>query len=221
MGLYVAMSCLQGRPMRTAFDELAQLDVDGIQLTPGNAPTASFAEYIARFPVVTRTHHGFTPLAIRSEVWNDRFELRGSWHSVHPPRIADAAWLPSKNTKACLETMYPGYPLGSGAALEAAMSAGVRLAVDVSHIFIQREQGVLEDRTWRRLQDYQWVEEIHLSSNDGRRDSHTPITKETYGLVWAQRRLTECSTPVVLECYMHKLTVEGRLRQLELARSVS
>lgn len=207
--------------MRAAFDELARLNVDGIQLTPGNAPTISFADHVAKSPIATRTHHGFTPKAIRSEVWTDTAELKGSWHSVHPPRMADARWLPSESTTACLETMYPGYPLGSGAALEAAMEASARLAVDVSHIFIQHEQGVLQDRTWRRLQDYEWIEEVHLSSNDGSRDSHAPITKESYGLEWAQRRLTECSTPVVLECYMHKLSVTERLHQIAIARGAS
>lgn len=33
--LFVAMSCLQGRPMAGAFDELAALGA-GLQLTPGN-----------------------------------------------------------------------------------------------------------------------------------------------------------------------------------------
>ena len=40
--LYLAMSCLQDLPMQRATEELLRLEVDGIQLTPGNAPTRGF-----------------------------------------------------------------------------------------------------------------------------------------------------------------------------------
>ena len=56
--LFVALSCLQGRPMAAAFDELAALGT-GIQLTPGNLPTADFVAHVAASGVTTRTHHGF------------------------------------------------------------------------------------------------------------------------------------------------------------------
>jgi sugar phosphate isomerase/epimerase len=218
MKLFVAMSCLQGRPMHDAFDELAALGVDGVQLTPGNAPTLGFARHCLDSEVVTRTHHGFAPAAMRIEVWDDQFNPRGDWHSVHPPRAADEDWLPAPHVDVCLETMYPGYPLGSGSALDAAMGDGVRLAVDVSHVFIQQEQGVMADATWRRLQDYERIEEIHLSANDGRRDRHAPLSSATFGLEWAQRRSAQTSTPLVLECYMHKLDATQRLMQIEIAR---
>jgi len=51
--LFVALSCLQGRPMARAFDELAALGA-GIQLTPGNFPTAAFRDHVAASGVVTR-----------------------------------------------------------------------------------------------------------------------------------------------------------------------
>lgn len=218
MRLFLAMSCLQGRPMQSAFDDLAALDVEGIQLTPGNAPTLGFAEHLRQSKRATRTHHGFAPTAMRQEVWTETFELTGAWHSVHPPRAASHDWLPAAGANICIETMYPGQPLGSGEALSAAMDAGVRLAVDVSHIFIQREQGVLSDSMWRRLQDYEHVEEIHLSANDGRRDRHAPLAPDTFGLQWARRRSAETSTPVMLECYMHKLSDDERRYQTEIAR---
>lgn len=117
--------------------------------------------------------------------------------------------------------MYPGCPLGDGAALDAAMQAGVRLAVDVSHIFIQREQGVMGERTWAKLQDYALVDEIHVSANDGRRDRHAPLTADAFGLDWARRRAREASAPVILECYMHKLTDAERRRQIEIVRGAA
>lgn len=218
MRLFLAMSCLQGRPMQAAFEELAALDVAGIQLTPGNAPTRGFAEHLQASNVDTRSHHGFSPAAMRQEVWSDACELTGDWHSVHPPRNAATDWLPAAGTEVCIETMYPGLPLGTGEALRAAMNAGLRLAVDVSHIFIQRQQGVLDDRDWQRLQDYERVEEIHLSANDGRRDRHAPLARDTFGLDWARQRSAQTSTPVMLECYMHKLNPEERRRQIEMAR---
>jgi hypothetical protein len=218
MRLFLAMSCLQGRPMRAAFDELVGLEVDGIQLTPGNAATHGFAEHVRQSGVNTRTHHGFAPELMRQEVWSEGFELTGAWHSVHPPGGAPHDWLPVPAATMCLETMYPGHPLGAGTALTAAMDAGVRLAVDVSHVFIQREQGVLNESAWRRLQNYEHVEEIHLSANDGRRDRHAPLAADTFGLEWARQRSTQTSTPVMLECYMHKLTRDERLRQIDIAR---
>jgi hypothetical protein len=218
MRLFLAMSCLQGRPMQSGFDELAALNVAGIQLTPGNAPTRGFAQYLCQSNVDTRTHHGFSPAAIRQEVWSDAFQLTGEWHSVHPPRNASSDWLPAAGAEVCIETMYPGHALGSGKALSEAMDAGVRLAVDVSHIFIQRQQGVLGDSTWRRLQDYERVEEIHLSANDGRRDRHAPLTPDTFGLEWARQRSARTSIPVMLECYMHKLSSDERRRQIDIAR---
>jgi sugar phosphate isomerase/epimerase len=218
MRLFLAMSCLQGRPMREAFDELAALGADGIQLTPGNAPTRGFEEHVRQSGVATRTHHGFAPEVMRQEVWSETLQLTRAWHSVHPPRKVCDDWLPASGAEVCLETMYPGHPLGAGDALAAAMDAGVRLAVDVSHIFIQREQGVLSDSVWRRLQDYEYVDEIHVSANDGRRDRHAPLCGDTFGLEWARARSAQTGTPVMLECYMHKLSDDERRRQIEIVR---
>lgn len=94
MQLFLALSCLQGRPMQEAFDELAALDVEGLQLTPGNAPTSGFAEHVRRHEGRTRTHHGFSPNALRVDVWDAQGQLKGRWDSVHPPRAAGAAWRP-------------------------------------------------------------------------------------------------------------------------------
>ena len=86
-----------------------------------------------------------------------------------------------------LETMYPGYALGDGAALEDAMARRLRLAVDVSHLLMQREQGCLSAATLARVLDYDRIAEIHVSANDGRRDLHAPLAADTFGLAWAAR----------------------------------
>ena len=200
--------------MDRAYAELAALPgVDGIQLTPGCQPTPGFAPQ-----GTTRTHHGFTPRAFRTRtVWaNDGACLVAS-DSVHPPRAdSPAATRFLDHPTPILETMYPGYALATGAALEDAMRRGCRLAVDVSHLFMQREQGCLDDRTLARVLDYDRIAEIHVSANDGRRDLHAPLGAASFGLAWARARLPEL--PVILECYLHQLTHAQRLAQIDLVR---
>ncbi len=183
--LLLAMSCLQSRTQDAAFDELARHDVDGLQLTPGNLPSPGFRARIAGFDGTTRLHHGFAWELYRQRVYDGcgNLQLREPGRSVHPPRalphagaepsVADpVAWL--RGVAPCdplLETMYPGYVLGCGAELELAMDLGVRLAVDVSHLHLQRTAGVLSSAVERRLREYSRVEEIHVSANDGRSGS--------------------------------------------------
>ena len=206
--LFVALSCLQGRPMREAFDELARLGV-GIQLTPGNIPTAGFRQHVAASNVTTRRHHGFAFDARKTAVWLDGKCLVES-ESVHPPHAGER-WTPSP----IIEVMYPGYELGTGDEVERALDDGITLAVDISHVFLQRSQGVMSDSTWRRLANYDRIAEVHVSANRGRADSHQLITRETFGLDWARERVQQ-NDPVILECYMHKLSDAQRRQQLEL-----
>lgn len=218
--LFLALSSLQGRPMSDAFDELAAL-ADGVQLTPGNHPTENFAAYTSRAP--TRTHHGFSFHARAARVWNGSKLLVGS-DSVHPPELSSgyesAEFFREVDEGAqltCLETMYPGYVLGGGAELEWAMSRRLSLAVDVSHLYIQKSRGVIGDATLRRLFDYLHVAEVHVSANDGRRDQHAPIEANTFGLEWARER-ERAGTPVVLECYLHRMSADQRRRQVALLK---
>ncbi len=212
--LYLALSCLQGRPMSGALDELLALGPDGVQLTPGNHPTPRFAERVAA--VRTRTHHGFSFTHARHAVWRDDGRCAVSSDSVHPPqRTHPAAATFFDAEHPVLETMYPGYALGSGSELEAAMSRGLPLAVDVSHVFLQREAGVLGEATWRRLQDYARVVEVHVSKNDGRTDAHQPLTAETFGLEWARAKLRG-GTPVIVESYLHRSPADARRAQVAL-----
>lgn len=222
--------------MSDAFDELAAL-ADGVQLTPGNHPTPSFAEHARRAP--TRTHHGFSFHARAVRVWNGTRLLVGS-DSVHPPQLAEGATSAEFRSaideggrprstrghgcggfaepgpdgrRACLETMYPGYALGDGDDLEWAMARGLSLAVDVSHLHIQKSRGVIGDATLRRVFDYLHIAEVHVSANDGKRDQHAPIDANTFGLEWARER-ERAGTPIVLECYMHRMSADERRRQV-------
>jgi hypothetical protein len=219
--LFLAMSCLQGRPMDRAFADLRLAGVDGIQLTPGNQPTEGFAELVGRSRLPTRTHHGFSYRAFRTkDVWSETGACLVQSDSVHPPRAdhpAAGRFLDGEAPAPILETMYPGYALADGAALERAMDLGLRLAVDVSHLYIQRTQGLIGEATLARVFDYDGVAEVHVSANDGRRDLHAPVTAETFGLAWAQER-GAAGTPTILECYFHRLTPARRQAQIDLVR---
>jgi len=217
--------------MESAFDELAAL-TGAVQLTPGNHPTSAFAGHVAKKRTKTKTqtrrHHGFDWTLRKRDVWSSDAECVVESESVHPPmsktdaaqtiaRKGLGAWLEGYvGGSLLLETMYPDYVLGNGEEIELAMEIGVPLAVDVSHVFMQIAQGVMTESTWQRLADYQNIGEVHLSANDGRRDLHSPLTPKTFGLEWAHAKRAE-GIPVVLECYMHRLSNEHRERQVALA----
>ncbi|RJS23230.1 hypothetical protein DRW03_13050 [Corallococcus sp. H22C18031201] len=208
--------------MHDAAETLLALGADGLQLTPGNAPTDGFVEDLRQRGVPFRTHHGFTPSAMRRQVWASDAACRVDSDSVHPPRDVDPArepWAHRVEAGAyqtlTVETMYPGYALGTGAAIDRAMSLGLRLAVDVSHLHIQRVGGLLPDSVWRRLQDYPSIHEVHVSANPGDRDAHHPLTRDTFGLAWARERGAD-GTPLILECYMHRLSDDARREQVAL-----
>jgi hypothetical protein len=201
--------------MDVALRALLELRPDGVQLTPGNQPTHQFERLLDG--VTTRTHHGFEPRVWKRTVWNDDGSCAVSSDSVHPPLASHpsfATWRPSP-AMPVIETMYPGSALGTGDELEAAMREGLSLAVDVSHVFIQRTAGVIADSTWRRLQDYPHIAEVHVSRNEGKQDSHLPLMPDTFGLAWAKARL-RAGTAVILESYFHRLSPETRRQQVAL-----
>jgi sugar phosphate isomerase/epimerase len=224
--LLIALSCLQGQSMDDAFDALSSM-ADGVQLTPGNAPSATARETIARYGVErVRHHHTFAYDALKRPIYTRDGSMQRTldrW-SVHPPLAREHLHYDRWFSLACeaswaTEVMYPGEWLGTGAELERAMSARMPLAVDVSHLFIQRCAGAITERTLARVLEYDRVTEVHVSANDGRRDTHQPLTEKTFGLDWARAKLRdEPGTPVVLECYMHKLSIDDRRRQIDLIR---
>jgi hypothetical protein len=179
----------------------------GLQLTPGCAPSPIEVD------CPKRTHHGFTQRALRAQVW-DHGKL--VWHgdSVHPPREKDvpADWQPP--AEVVLETMYPSYAaLASGDQIAAAMDAGRWLAVDVAHLDIQTHHGILPESIRKRILEYSRVAEVHVSTSREAKDTHARIVESNWGIEWARERLA-AGTPVILECYMHKLSHEERLEQL-------
>ncbi len=222
MALYLALSCLQGRPMSSAYRTLLALEPDGVQLTGGNLPCPEFRVLVEAGPP-HRTHHGFCFDARRARVWSDAHCLVES-ESVHPPKSPSATWIAKFDAGAqgwpALETMYPGYALGSASSIRRAMEIGLPLAVDISHLYIQKTQGDWCEVTWRRLQDYDRILEVHVSANQGAHDSHHPLSPTTFGLGWAQERL-RAQTPVILECYMHRMSDQARRAQLDLIRGSS
>jgi hypothetical protein len=220
--LLLAMSCLQGRPMQAAFDELRRLG-DGVQLTPGNVPTADFRAHVQGAATIVRAHHGFSFVARKREVWAADGQCRVAVESVHPPTSDHPAArtfmerLPELPAAVALETMYPGYCLGDDESLRRAMALARPLAVDVSHVYLALVAGTMTPATWQRLQDYERIVEVHLSANDGRSDAHRPLARDTFGLDWARAR-ARAGAPLVLECYLHRLDGDERRRQADLAR---
>ena len=100
--LLLAMSCLQGRPMSEAARELLDLEPDGLQLTPGNLPTADFAAFANG--VTTLRHHGFSFTARRQPVWADDGVCLVDNDSVHPPQSNTPAAAPATRQAQLLRT---------------------------------------------------------------------------------------------------------------------
>lgn len=226
MQLYLALSCLQQHPILTAWNELLALNPDGIQLTPGCLPDQTFESIVKSSHIQTSLHHGFAWNKYRTDVWdtNGRYQLPiGIKRSVHPPvggatTIDWNGWLKiAKDLKnVTFETMYNPYYLSGDLQLEDAMSAGLDLAVDISHLNIQKCYGILSDRVCKKLFEYENITEIHISHNNGNVDSHKSIREDSFGLVWAKERSKTIT--LILESYFHRLTFNERRAQLSLIR---
>lgn len=224
--LFLALSCLQGRPQLAAATSLLALEPDGLQLTQGSHPSLGFRAWLQERPrLALRVHDGYSFSRVRTHPSEAPESVLGGAalpQSLHPPScdagIALDAWLAAIGERGQIaETMYPGHLLGCGEELEEAMAAGADLAVDISHLYIQRERGVLSPRTEARLFDYDRIAEIHVSANDGRADQHRPLSQTSYGLSWARARL-QLGCAVILESYFHRLSEPERRHQLDLLR---
>ncbi len=207
--LYLALSCYQGRRVGDAAAALHALAPGrvGLQLTPGCAPGTITVD------CPTRTHHGYTPHALRTRVW-DAGALVWSGDSLHPPLARDVpdGWRPPADV--VLETMYPGYAaVADGDQIGRAMDEGRWLAVDVAHLDIQAHHGRLSEAVKRRLLDYERVAEVHVSASHEHRDTHAKLLTRTWGTEWAAAKVA-AGTPVVLECYMHHLSQDECLEQV-------
>ena len=210
--------------MQPAAQELINLGIDGLQLTPGNAPSQNFQQWISAQKIAIRTHHGFCWQRLRQNVWDNDGTCLVRSDSAHPPKITSAVSQTWKRKAErgeyqhiLLETMYPAYCLGSSDEILWAMKVGLNLAVDVSHIYIQLCQGSLDRSTWQKLQNYSNIGEFHISANNGKGDIHQPINSETFGLDWIRDRTHSVrDLPVILECYMHHLSIKERQEQVKL-----
>jgi len=232
--ILLALSCLQGRTMKNAAEELLELEPDGLQLTPGCAPTAGFVEDLGARGIYTQTHHGFCETALRRPVW-DGANLLVDADSVHPPLYREESeemsahhlrnmewWKRARDEVwgSALEVMYDNYILGCGSDVRLAMQMCLPLAVDISHVEIQLQKGQMPVDTWRLLQRYPLIAEVHVSESKHGKDVHAPISRKTPGLDWAREKMRS-GTMVVLEAYMHKLTKDQRLEQLAILRGES
>lgn len=203
--------------MDWSFVALSSLGPDGIQLTPGNLPTPGFRAEVARSPLAIRTHEGFSYERRKAPVWDERGCAIGS-DSVHAPKL-DAfdfwSWVETSEGRRTLEVMPPGLHLGSGEEIRRAMAMELPLAVDVSHVHLQLEAGTMSRADWDALAEYDAVVEVHVSRDDGKNDVHWPIDASTHGLAWARERAAG-GVPLVLECYMHRMTRAEAEDQLAL-----
>ncbi|KAF3890556.1 MULTISPECIES: hypothetical protein [Nostocales] len=207
--------------MQSAAEELLSLGIGGLQLTPGLVPTEGFQDWLEEKQISVRTHHGFSWRRLRAKVWSDNGDCVVNSNSIHPPlknhpcaKLWDSRVKLGDYHHLILETMYPEYCLGNGEEVAWAMDLGLQLAVDVSHVYIQLCQGAMSENVWRRLQEYEGLQELHVSSNTGSADIHQPITKDTFGLDWVKERSGD-GIPVILECYLHKLSLAQRTEQVE------
>lgn len=239
--LHLAMSCYQGRTQDAAWDAVTVLlraGVDGVQLTPGNLPSKGFRERVEGSGVATRRHHGFSWTRYRRPVWTSgRAAFVDPGRSVHPPvhgaptedgsldggepvaagsAALDGVIEEARRAGWALETMYPGQLLGTGVELRRAMAAGAGLAVDVSHLWIQRCSGVLDDADLRVVLDYDGIVEVHVSDNDGRSDRHTLLSHSTFLLQWAREVTSARGLPLIWESYLYGVHADSIRRQLDL-----
>lgn len=213
------MSCFQGRPQNNALSNLLALNPDGIQLTPGNHPTSGFKESL-NLPY--RFHHGFSWNKYRRDIYDGAGKLIidiSYQHSIHPPKndvgVSFNQWI-STTEDYLLEIMYPGYFLGNGQEIEQAMDLNKRLALDISHLYIQQCQEVISKKLIDKLLCYHNIQEIHVSHNNGINDTHQPINTNTPFISIIQKK----SIPIVYESYLHKSDLLTRHQQIDLLRNL-
>ncbi len=221
--LFLAMSCFQTRPMKMAWNDLINLKPDGIQLTPGNKVSDNFQQFVGNSKIPYRFHHSFCWNQYKREVYDNYFlPINIEYNqSIHPPEIKYGLnfkdWIENVGD-VLLEVMYPEYLLGNSEEIEIAMLLRKRLAIDISHLYIQKTQGILDEFILKKLLNYDLIEEIHISQNGGRFDSHKSITKDCPFLDWVgERKDVEVK---VYESYLHKLSFDDRRGQIDFVRKV-
>ena len=220
-GIFLTLSCLQGRPMYQAARELLSLEgVTGLQLTPGNVPTHRFEDFLHQEQIPHFFHEGFSWQSLRQQVWDSSYALRVPPRSVHPPRWPDNRAEQDALRAAILahpeyvyEVMYPPYFLGDTDSLRWAMEHQVSLALDISHAHILHRRYQLPTHLLDALLDYPHLAEIHVSDNAGDRDSHRCLTPDSF-LLKELKHLRHL--PWMFEAYLHKVPPAVRQEQIHL-----
>lgn len=138
MTVYLALSCLQGRPAVAALDDLLRLEPDGIQLTAGCVVPRDFEAQVLARDCNFSLHHAFDWTRYKRQVWDGTGQCVALPDaSVHaPPRSAGKlAWI---TTGHAIETMFPGDPIDYSALpwVSKQVDAGVKpWACDVCSCF--------------------------------------------------------------------------------------
>ena len=223
---YLALSCLQGLASKEVLETYIELQKEtikfGIQLTGGNIPYLNLQEDLERNNIPHKVHHNFDWNTKLVPVWNNEGKLlKFDSDSIHPPfknKVKDQDfWNNSVNdcieNNIALEIMYKEYFLGNTNEINRILDTNIPIALDVSHLNLMRVQKLIDSDTINRLLNYSNISEIHVSHNQGYRDSHELMNKDTYLLDWAKERK---DIPLVLECYFHKLTKEQRIQQINM-----
>lgn len=228
--LFLALSCLQGRGQLEAAIELLAYQPDGLQLTPGNhSDWTTFTRTRQDDPFTWlivdakgiafryNRHQGHSFAAKITRVYSPDNTLLWKEGSIH----AHANWRELGALGYTMETMYPNkdydYGLMTSSEYLEALELGTPVALDLSHADICIQKGLLERDVVLKLLEQGNIQELHVSYNNGRHDTHQPFP-ETYHWQeqvdrWANRNPDR---PVVLECYFHKLDNDERRRQIAL-----
>lgn len=217
--LFAALSCYQGKTMQEGYDNLLKLNVEGIQLTPGNSPTKNFEEGIK---IPYRLHHTFSFDSKIGKIYDSNYNttVKSSTHSIHPPKRSQYTgkfedWLNRVSTSTILEIMYPIYYLSNNEEINMLLDRRQPVAVDISHLFICWKQKSISLQTLKRIMNYDNIQEIHFSHNNGKFDSHQPMAKNTPFLSWGKER---DSIPWIYESLLHKASYDEAMYQLDFLR---
>ncbi|NEQ25093.1 MAG: TIM barrel protein [Microcoleus sp. SIO2G3] len=131
-----------------------------------------------------------------------------------------------RQIRLAVETMYPNMAAeGSQYLIQNAVQVeqllqdlpDIDLVVDMAHLNIWKAESILQklqllDRFDNRLL------EIHISDNDGQRDSHTTISDRTWWLPYAP--LFPPDVPIVLESRMNRWSVEQVRQQVQTVQAI-
>ncbi len=205
--IYLATSCYQGEDQVEAYNKLKVLQPKGIQICSGNLPNKNFRSVISDHDLF---HHNFHFDRIAPSLWSENLELNFdvNGRSIHPPNkhlglYRFEEWL-EKQPDIIFEVMHPGYWLANDEEIMHYLSTGRPLAVDISHLNILVHKKRINDKTLRSVLEYDRIPEVHVSMNNGMRDSHQPATRKAFLLDWAIERSKTCN-----------VVYEGNLRLVE------